>query len=170
MPPIAITESKMTFGPFKDENVFYIEKSRIYQENKFFKIAEFFLVTTNSNDVKIIEAKSSSPKPENAESFDSFLSEISEKLSNSLSFWISLKLKRHSNGFDEMPASFQKVDLSNASFKFILVIKGHKEEWLPPIKDALAQKLKVFCKIWNLKPDPVVVLNHEWAIHFQLIQ
>lgn len=170
MPFLPIIESGMKFGPFNEENIFYIEKSQIYQDNQSFKIAEFILLSDNLKDIKIVEAKKSSPKPENNESFDYYLSDISEKLTNTLNFYIALKIKRHTIGYDQMPAPLQNTDISNVKFKLILVIKGHAEEWLPPIKDALYQKMKPFCKIWNLSSDPVVVLNDEWARQFQLIE
>jgi len=161
----------MKFGPFNTENVFYIEESRIYKKNdKSFKIAEFILLSEDSQEIKIVEAKKSSPKPENTENFDSYLSDISEKLANTLNFYISLKIKRHPKGYDEMPVPLQNTDMGNLNFKLILVINGHPEAWLPPIKDALYQKLKSFCKIWNLSSDPVIVLNDKWARKFQLIE
>ena len=69
-----------------------------------------------------------------------------------------------------MPVPLQNTDMGNLNFKLILVINGHPEAWLPPIKDALYQKLKSFCKIWNLSSDPVIVLNDKWARKFQLIE
>ncbi len=169
--PLPITESGMKFGPFNEENVFYIEKSRIYKKtDKSFKIAEFILLSNNSKEIKIVEAKKSSPKPENIESLDHYLSNISEKLANTLNFYIALKIKRHPTGYDEMPAPLQNTSIDNLKFKLILVINGHEDAWLPPIKDVLYQKMKPFCKIWNLSSDPVIVLNDEWARQFQLIE
>lgn len=171
MPSSFIVESEMKFGPFNEENIFHIEKIRIYEEyDKPFKIGEFIILSQDSKEIKIVEAKMSSPKPENTANFDSYLSDISEKLANTLNFYISLKIKRHPKGYKEMPAPFQNTDISNLKFKLILVINGHAEAWLPPIKEALYQKLKPFCKIWNLSSDPVVVLNDKWARQFQLIE
>lgn len=169
MPTIQITESDMTFGPFDARNVFHIEKCRFIQNDTPFKIAEFILIT-NNNKLTIVEAKKSSPRPNNQENFESFLAEISAKLSNTFHFWLSLRLNRHPAYFNELPAKFQSVDISTAKFQLILVINEHKEEWLPPIKDALNQKMKAFSKIWNFTPNPVMVINHEWARQWNMIQ
>lgn len=45
-------------------------------------------------------------------------------------------------------------------FSFILVINGHKQDLLPPIKEALERKLMVERKIWNHK---VIVINDSLA-------
>ncbi|MDO8930628.1 MAG: hypothetical protein Q7W54_16775, partial [Bacteroidota bacterium] len=68
---------------------------------------------------------------------------------------------RHSD--PDFHQTISTVDLGNIPFKITLVIKGHKTEWLPPLKDALQQKLLPFCKTLNLTPNPVLVLNDQMA-------
>jgi hypothetical protein len=49
------------------------------------------------------------------------------------------------------------------SFRFILIINGHKEEWLAPVGDALKRKLKPYLKIWRIGENGVAVLNQDGA-------
>ncbi len=112
--------------------------------------------------VWIVEAKQSSPRPETQPNFDDFLLEIQEKLTNALTLSVATWLKRHST-YEELPNSFQTLDLKKASFRLILVIKGHQEAWLPPLQDALKKALNPTIKTWNLSATSVVVLNDTMA-------
>jgi hypothetical protein len=159
-----ISESGMTFGPYPEGHCFYIEKSKTYQKIKEgVKIAEFLLLHSQDESlVWIVEAKQSSPRPENQPNFDAFILEIQEKLTNALTLSVATCLKRHST-YEELPNSFQTLDLKKASFRLILVINGHPEEWLPPLQDALKKALKPTIKTWNLSATSVVVLNDKMA-------
>jgi hypothetical protein len=139
-----IIESGMTFGPYPEGDCFYIEKSKTYQEiQNGVKMAEFLLLRPQDEPmVWIVEAKSSTPHPKNS-SFDTFIREIQEKLTNALTLSVATCLKRHST-CGELPNSFQTLDLKKARFRLILVIKGHRKEWLPPLQDALAQSTKFY--------------------------
>ena len=168
-----ITESGMTFGPFHEKDFFYIEKSQIYsaiKEN--IKIAEFLLLKTKKNSpptVLILEAKSSTPQPSTQPAFNDFIQEIKEKLVNAFSLGVAVCLKRHENGWNELPSSFQKLDFSKADFKFILVIKKHREEWLPPVHEILRRALISTLKTWGVSTNNVAVLNEQMAIEHGLI-
>lgn len=159
-----IIESGMTFGPYPEGHCFYIEKSATYQKIKEgVKIAEFLLLHSQDDSIVwIVEAKQSSPRPETQPNFEDFLLEIQEKLTNALTLTVATCLKRHST-YGELPNSFQTLDLEKASFRLILVIKGHQEAWLPPLKDALEKALKPTIKTWNLSATSVVVLNDTMA-------
>lgn len=159
-----ISESGMTFGPYPEGHCFYIEKSQTYQKIKEgVKIAEFLLLHSQDESIVwIVEAKQSSPRPENQPNFDAFILEIQEKLTNALTLSVATCLKRHST-YEELPNSFQTLDLKKASFRLILVINGHPEEWLPPLQDALKKALKPTIKTWNLSATSVVVLNDTMA-------
>ncbi len=52
------------------------------------------------------------------------------------------------------------------SVKFIIVIKNHKIEWLPPIQIKLQKELRKLTNIWKIT---VVVLNREQALSYHLI-
>jgi hypothetical protein len=159
-----IIESGMTFGPYPEGHCFYIEKSETYQKIKEgVKIAEFLLLHSQDDSIVwIVEAKQSSPRPETQPNFDDFLLEIQEKLTNALTLSVATCLKRHST-YEELPNSFQTLDLEKASFRLILVIKGHQEAWLPPLQDALKKALNPTIKTWKLSATSVVVLNDTMA-------
>ena len=160
-----IIESGMTFGPYPEGDCFYIEKSETYQKiiNEGVKIAEFLLLHSQDDSIVwIVEAKSSSPRRESKEDFACFIAEIREKWTNALTLSVATCLKRHST-YEELPNSFQTLDLEKASFRLILVIKGHQEAWLPPLQDALKKALNPTIKTWNLSATSVVVLNDTMA-------
>jgi hypothetical protein len=159
-----IIESGMTFGPYPEGDCFYIEKSETYQKIKEgVKIAEFLLLHSQDDSIVwIVEAKQSSPRPETQPNFDDFLLAIQEKLTNALTLSVATCLKRHST-YEELPNSFQTLDLEKASFRLILVIKGHQEAWLPPLQDALKKALNPTIKTWKLSATSVVVLNDTMA-------
>ncbi|MEQ8187998.1 MAG: hypothetical protein ABRQ39_08515 [Candidatus Eremiobacterota bacterium] len=168
---IVIPESGMTFGPFADNNVFYIEKSKIYQElQQRLPIAEF-LVLMRDDSIWIVEAKSSSPNPENKESekkFDDFITDISDKLIDALTLAVSVIIKRHDNAINEIHQNLQNGIISGNAIKLCLIIKGHKDEWLIPIQDALNQNQQLYRnkKIWRFE---IAVMNDEMARMAKLI-
>ena len=159
-----IIESGMTFGPYPEGHCFYIEKSETYQKIKEgVKIAEFLLLHSQDDSIVwIVEAKQSSPRPETQPNFDDFLLEIQEKLTNALTLSVATCLKRHST-YEELPNSFQTLDLEKASFRLILVIKGHRKDWLDPLNNALKKALQPTIKTWKLSATSVVVLNDTMA-------
>ena len=159
-----IIESGMTFGPYPEGDCFYIEKSETYQKIKEgVKIAEFLLLHSQDKSIVwIVEAKSSVPRPETQPNFDDFLLEIQEKLTNALTLSVATCLKRHST-YEELPNSFQTLDLEKASFRLILVINGYPKALLPPLQDVLKKALKPTIKTWNLSATSVMVLNETLA-------
>ena len=170
----AIVESGMTFGPYPDGHCFYIEKSECYKSiAEGVKVAEFMLLRSKSKeaaDIWIVEAKSSSPMPSNLEDFETFITDILDKLSNAFMLGIAMCLKRHPTFRAELPSFLREVDLSNAKFKLVLMINGHREEWLPPLQDALSLALKPLLKLWALPCNAVVVLNPGTAKNYGLIR
>ena len=167
-----IRESGMTFGPFPPGLCFYIEKSQIYRHlQNGVRMAEFLLLRVNKGNqpvVWIVEAKSSSPRPESP-IFERFIEDIREKLVNAFSLGIAARLKRHPSWSDELPAAFQSLVLTDVDFRFVLVIKDHREDRLPPLQDALKKALHATVKTWALAPASVVVLNKMSAARHGLI-
>ncbi len=157
---ISIVESGMTFGPFKKEHFFHIEKSKGYIKiSEYVKMVEFIIYQqiNGIHQIMFVEAKQSSPNPKNEEDWDVYINELQEKFENGMNLFLSLFLKRYID--PDFPASMQNMNLSNNRFLITLVIKGHKSEWLAPLKDALNQKMRPFQKTLNLGPNPVMVLN-----------
>ncbi|BDB72627.1 hypothetical protein R5Y30_006255 [Pseudomonas aeruginosa] len=169
----AIIESGMTFGPFAAGECFYVEKSKCYgliQDGV--QMAEFLLLRQKQDHAPVIwvvEAKSSSPRPATQPNFTEFIDEIRAKLTNGFLLGVAALLQRHSEAKKELPHSFNAVNLQSLGFRFVLVINGHKEEWLVSLQDALSLALKPIIKTWALPPTSVVVLNHESAQRHGLI-
>jgi hypothetical protein len=169
----AIVESGMTFGPYPDGHCFYIEKSATYQRvREGVQMAEFLLLRAKGDQqatVWVVEAKSSTPRPETQPNFDEFIDEIREKLTNALSLGLAACLQRHTPANVELPAPFKALDLSTAGFRLVLVINGHKEDWLPPLQDAIAKALHATVKTWALPATAVAVINDALARSHGLI-
>lgn len=168
-----IEESGMFFGPFSEGTRFHIEKSSIYRRiQSGVRMAEFLLLRSSKDRppvIWVVEAKSSSPKPENQNKFENYINEIREKLINAFSLGLSACLDRHDGAKTELPALFRQLDLSRADFRLILVIKGHPDAWLDPLKDALAKALHSTMQTWALSRFAVVVLNDKLAQSYGLI-
>jgi len=173
-------ESEMTFGPFPECDCYWIEKSALHksvneksQKEDGIKIVEFLLLRNQPDrevQIWIVEAKSSSPRPETQPNFDGFIKEIYDKFVCSFSLCLAACLKRHPCFDTELPDSFRNIDLSTINFKFVLVINGHKDRWLQPLKAYLNRALRVTIKIWGLSPNPVSVYNDEMAKKYGLIR
>jgi hypothetical protein len=123
-------ESGMTFGPYEDGCCFRIEQSDTYRAiQDSVQIAEFLLLVTqakNSPVIWIVEAKSSSPKPQTQPDFNKFIGEIRDKLVNALMLGVACMLKRHSQAQVELPDSFKTIDLATVGFRLVLIINGHR--------------------------------------------
>lgn len=167
-----IEESGMTFGPYPSDLCFYIEKSETYRRiRKKIKIAEFLLLRKKPEKTAIwvIEAKSSSPKEENRQNFDAFIAEIREKFVNAFSLGWSCCLGRHLIAEGELPEDFKDLDLARSDVRFILVINGHRDSWLPPLQDALNIAMNSTVRTWAFAPASVAVINDKMARQHGLI-
>ena len=163
---VTIDESNLIFGEYEEESLFRIEKSSLIGSlGEGIRTVEFIL-RYKDDEILLVEAKSSSPKPGNQEDFDSFIDEIQEKFVHSTELYFSLVLKRLDDKEGEMPDFFRTVDYAKAKIKLLLVINGHKIEWLPPIANALREKLIRHIKTWRLE---VAVINHEQAKSYGLL-
>lgn len=169
----SIVESGLSFGPYPDGRCFYIEKSNTYADiQQGVQMAEFLLLKTENGKppvVWVVEAKSSTPRPETQPNFDEFITGIREKLVNAFSLGWASCLKRHQQSDAELPEPFKTLDLSQAGVRFVLVINGHQEAWLPPIQDALTKALHATVKTWSFPPTSVAVINEDLARQHGLI-
>jgi hypothetical protein len=169
-----IIESGMTFGPYPNDQCFHIERSNIYTVIQHgVQMAEFLLLRFKEENppvIWVVEAKSSTPRPQTQPSFDDFISAIREKMVNAFSLCWASCLKRHKNVMDSgLPVSFKHLDLSQTGVRFVLVIKGHPESWLPPIQEALSKTLRSTIKTWSFSPNAVAVINDDLAKQYGLI-
>ncbi len=163
-----IEESGMKFGPFSDEYCFHIEKSNTYLKLQTgLQMAEFILIQPDQESLLVVEAKSSSPKPTNNIDFDKYIAEIAEKLMNGFTLGLAICLGRPGRYSDEISRCFKEIAHNSVRIKLLLVINGHKDEWLMPINDALKKKLRCISKIW---PLDIVTINETAARKYHLIQ
>jgi hypothetical protein len=163
---VDFVESGMHFGPFQVESIFKVEESDLYKKiSKDVKISDFFLLRSNRGLVEmfIIEAKSSSPTPTNETHFTTYIDELTQKFESSLNLFVSATLGRHGACRDALPADFNRVAMADLKIVFILIVKGHKKEWLIPIKDKLDLLLKQFARTHALKSPYVLALNDTMA-------
>lgn len=168
----AIIESGMTFGPYPAGQCFYIEQSDCYSRvQEGVQMAEFLLLRQQEQGTTmwVVEAKSSSPRPETQPNFAEFIVEIRSKLTNGFLLGVAARLQRHPAAATELSESFKALDLQSLGVRFVLVINGHKQEWLAPLQSALSLALKPVVKTWALPAISVVVLNHELAQKYGLI-
>jgi hypothetical protein len=169
---ISIEESKMTFGPYDESNFFYVEKSDLYKScGDNVKVAEFLLCRQIKKEpvVWVVEAKSSSPRPENELEFDEYIRKLRDKLLNALTLTVAEILNRHEDHASELPKKFLEMDLSAFDCRFVLVINGHKLEWLAPLQEALSREFLATAKTWAFSPGCVAVLNKEMALQHHLV-
>lgn len=163
---IQIEESGMLFE-FEEQKVYKVENSVLHKGlGNGVKTVEF-IVSLKENDFAFVEAKSSSPRPtkENEEKFDEFIRDIADKFVHSFNMFLSAFLHRKSD--EAISQSLLSMDSQQASFKFILIIKGHQIEWLQPLNDAFEKYLLYHQKIWNTK---IILLNEELAREFKLVK
>ena len=166
-------ESGMSFGPYPDGHCFRVEKSDIYNKlGQGVKMAEFLLFRKNSQlpTIWIVEAKSSSPRPEILPNFDEFIHEIQEKLVNALTLGVAACLKRHESADADLPELFKQLNLKTVDFKLVLVINGHQDAWCQPVQDALKKALRSTVKTWKLSVNSVTVINEKKARKHGLIE
>ena len=175
--PITIPESGMNFGPFVQDECFHVEASKVYKDiQDGVKMAEFLWLCTNGNTdnnptIWIIEAKPSSPHPDNSpEDFDEFIDEIKQKLINALSLGLASVLERHPKAELELPCAFKTINLSQVQVKFVVVMKDHPVNALSPITDALKKALHPTIKTWAFDPASVIILNEALARERGLIE
>ena len=170
---MTIAESGMTFGPFAETHCFQIENSLLHNSvQPGVQIAEFLLIQNGQGNlppqVWIVEAKSSTPNPGSplpgaAETFSDFIAEIRDKLLNALTLGVTACIGRHANAGQVLPQAFTGLPLDRTVFRLVLVINGHKAEWLPPLQDALTQALRDTSRTWDLGAGSVVVMNDTLA-------
>jgi hypothetical protein len=161
MSTITIPEPGMTFGPFEDNGCYHLEKCAAYKAimPDGIKMAEFLLIQDRGGKphLWIVEAKSSSPHPNNSTRFTDYVGELASKLTNGLSLGIATYLKRHPAAANEIPQRLRDLDFESASIRLIVVVNQDYD--LDPITSALTFKLRPIIKTLALGGNSVVVLN-----------
>ena len=165
----AIPESGMIFGPYPEGQCFHIERSECYsQVQEGVQMAEFLLLRHSEGVapcVWVVEAKSSCPRK-----LDGYMEDIRAKLTNGFLLGLAACLGRHPAASEELPQAFKALDARETTFRFVLVVNGVPDEYLPELQSSLALKLRPLLKTWALPPVSVAVLNPGRAQKHGLIQ
>lgn len=167
MAKVIITESKMRFGEYEEENVFEIEKSEQYTEKlrpNGIRSCEFVL--RRENTLYFVEAKESCPRQITAETTDEkrkkyreYVDSITEKMRHSLMLYSNILLKRYStNGVSEL---LQENDMSKLDIRLVLVVKNAEKAWLEPFNNVFNKELDGELKIWKI--PSLSIINEETA-------
>lgn len=160
-------ESYMKFS-FNDDDIFRIEEDELVRNANGFKSCE--CVVLISENVALIEAKSSAPRIDNEEKFQNFISEIRQKFADSLQLFNDIKSKaKGEEVFQRLPINLQNTKIPSEAYKIYLIIHGHKSDWLLGLIDALRQELKDVVEQWNLLDSNIKVYNEESALENHLI-
>ena len=160
-------ESFMKFS-FSDDDIFRIEEDELVKDVENVKACE--CVVLISENVALIEAKSSSPKIENEEKFQKFISDIGQKFADSLQLFSDIKSKEKGDeAFQRLPVNLQNTQITTEAYKIYLIIHGHQLDWLLGLMDALRKELKDVVKQWNLRDSNVKVYNETTALENKLI-
>ena len=160
-------ESFMKFS-FSDDDIFRIEEDELVKDVKNVKACE--CVVLISENVALIEAKSSSPQIDNEERFQKFISDIGQKFADSLQLFSDIKSKEKGDeAFLRLPANLQNTQIATEAYKIYLIIHGHQLDWLLGLMDALRKELKDVVKQWNLRDSNVKVYNEATALENKLI-
>lgn len=166
---VTINESDMTFGPYGEDDFFHIEQSQLRKNLEAVKSVEFILLQKVKTKDKIlfVEAKQSSPHPENEGDWNTYIKGIQQKFENSLLLWIALNTGRHIE--ESCPDTHLSLKLNELLIQFVLVVKGHPPEWLDPLKNMLEKVLKPTAVSFNMGAAPILVINDTIAKNKKLI-
>ena len=131
---VPIIEAGMSFGPYPEGHLFYIEKCETYKAmGEGVQIAEFLLLRPREgqpSSVWVVEAKSTSPR--SGDRLEEYIREIRDKLTNALALGVSACLGRIPAAEVELPPQFRALDLRTSEVRLILIIRTAQADWLPP--------------------------------------
>lgn len=160
-------ESYMKFS-FRDEDIFRIEEDELVRVTEGIKACECIVLI--SENVALIEAKSSSPRIDNEEKFQAFISDIRQKFADSLQLFNDIKNKaKGEEAFLRLPVNLQNTQVPSNDYKIYLVIHGHQLDWLSGLIDALRKEMKDVVKAWNLRDSNIKVFNEQSALENNII-
>lgn len=153
---------------FLDDDIFRIEEDELVQSTDGIKACE--CVVLISENVALIEAKSSAPRIDNEEKFQQFISDIRQKFADSLQLFSDIKNKNRGEGaFQRLPINLQNTQILTDAYKIYLIIHGHRLDWLLGLIDALRVALQEEVKKWNLRDSNIKVYNEQTALENHLI-
>lgn len=160
-------ESFMKFS-FPDEDVFCIEKDPLVTGTDGIKACE--CVVFINPHVALIEAKSSSPKDICGDKFKVFITDITQKFSDSLHLFDDLKNKKHGEvAFLRLPIHLQQFSMPPGEYLIYLIVHGHQIDWLGGLQDAFREAMRGVIRQWGIKDFQVRVYNEKIALEKRLI-
>lgn len=170
-----ITESGAAFGPYREEELFPIEKTQLYTSlGEGVKMVEFLWKKGGKPILLFVEAKTNCPNPDNRDEtvekrkkYEEFYTDVTDKFVDSLGVYTAALLGRYED-ITEIGEELRRSTLQGARLRFILVITNPAAtvEWLPGPKEVLENRLRRWSKIWDVE---VLVLNRALAEQYGLI-
>ena len=153
---------------FPDEDVFCIEKDPLVTGTDGIKACE--CVVFINPHVALIEAKSSSPKDICGDKFKVFITDITQKFSDSLQLFDDLKNKKHGEvAFLRLPIHLQQFSMPPGEYLIYLIVHGHQIDWLGGLQDAFREAMRGVIRQWGIKDFQVRVYNEKIALEKRLI-
>lgn len=160
-------ESFMKFS-FPDEDVFCIEKDPLVADTDGIKACE--CVVFINPHVALIEAKSSSPKDICGDNFKVFITDITQKFSDSLQLFDDLKNKKHGEvAFQRLPIHLRQFSIPPGEYQIYLIVHGYQVDWLGGLQDAFREAMRAVIYRWGIKDYHVKVFNEDMALKNGLI-
>jgi len=160
-------ESYMKFF-FPDDDIFRIEKDKAAKDSQGTKVCE--CVVHVSENIVLIEAKSSAPRIENKEKFNVFISDICQKFSDSLQLFFEIKdKKKGEEAYMRLPENLRTAQVSTDKYGVYFIIHGHQLSWLSGIMDAFKLEMTDVVKKWKLRDSNIKVFNEMTALENGLI-
>lgn len=152
---------------FADEDLYRIEDSEL--QRRLAGVMACECVARVNGRIALIEAKSSAPRPQNKENFETFINDIIQKFVDTLLLFNAVKLKRHGEGpLDEIGVNIKSFK-GDEDYVLYLIIHGHEEEWLLHVMEALQLKLNHIFMVWHISPTALKAINQEEAKRIGLI-
>ncbi len=171
---LIIAESGMQFGPYENDDVFYIEKSSQYCKQlskKGIKICEF--IWRKNNRLYFVEAKTSCPRQitavsseEKRQKYETYVHDIVLKMRHSLTLYANILLERYSN--EGLSEELLDTHMADIDIRLVLVVKNAEKEWLEPFADVFRKTLQEELSIWKIPTFSVI--NEETARKVGLIR
>jgi len=96
-----------------------------------------------------------------------FCNKIYVKMQHSLGLYTSKLLDINPDINNDFPPCFNETSLDTCDILFLLVIKGHNEQWCAKLRPVLIQKLSPLLRIWNAQ---VIVIGDDEALCRGFIQ
>lgn len=160
-------ESFMRFS-FPEDDCFKIEEDDLVRGRQGVKACE--CVVYLSGDVAFIEAKSSTPRPNNLQKLEEFLAAIVEKFQSSLEIYTGIKNGVYGEEtMSRLPKNLRNESQSFDHYRIYLIVYGHKLEWLPGLSDTVKDRLREVIASYAIKDSQIKVLNEELALDARLI-